>query len=276
MTTTKDKIITLKIGTTSITKGCERGVNQEVIAQLAKVSLILKSKSYKVIIVSSGAMGLGIAKLGTERIMEQLGENPCKSRSMTSYKQALTSVGQVELMNNYQKAFEINGAFVGQVLITHAGLDDTNRNETIKETIKKMFELDLTPIINANDTVSSKEIEYGDNDSLSARVSVLMNAEKLFILSDVDGLYDKDPNKNPDAKLLSVVEDVDAYVKSIAGESASGSGLGGMKSKVDAIELCVRNGIESYILKNDKIEKIPSLVESSLHNDFCTYFKPHS
>lgn len=256
----KKQIIVIKIGTTSITKGCDKGVNLDVINQLAETTAKLKEKNYQVIIVSSGAMGLGVAKLGKEKLEEQLKQNPCHGPSMTTYKQALTSVGQVELMNAYQKAHEKLGLHVGQVLVTHAGLDDTNRNETIHKTIEKMFELNLIPIINANDTVTSSEIEYGDNDSLSARVSVLLEAEKLFILSDVAGLYDKDPHKNPDAKLLNEVKDIDGYVKSIAGESSSGNGLGGMKSKIDAVELCVNNGIESYILENNQIAEIPSLV----------------
>lgn len=268
----KNHTIVIKIGTTSITKGCDKGVNLDVISQLANAAAELKKNNFQVTIVSSGAMGLGVAKLGREKLEEQLNQDPCDNPSMTIYKQALTSVGQVELMNAYQAAHEKLGLHVGQVLVTHAGLDDTHRNETIKTTIEKMFELNLIPVINANDTVTSSEIEYGDNDSLSARIATLLGAEKLFILSDVDGLYDKDPNKNPDAKLLSEVKDIDGYVKSIAGESASGSGLGGMKSKIDAVELCMSKGIESYILKNTQIAEIPSLVLGTSGNNIGTRF----
>ena len=135
-----------------------------------------------------------------------------------------------------------------------------------------MFELNLLPIINANDTVSSQEIEYSDNDSLSARIAKLIKAEKLFILSDVDGLYDKDPNKSADAKVIHEVKDIDGYVKSIAGESSSGNGLGGMKSKIEAVELCINNGIEAYILKNTRIAEIPSLTLGTSEKQVGTKF----
>lgn len=268
----KNHIIVIKIGTTSITKGCDKGVNLDVITQLANTAAKLKEKNFQVVIVSSGAMGLGVAKLGREKLEEQLNQDPCESSSMTIYKQALTSIGQIELMNAYQAAHEKLGLHVGQVLVTHAGLDDTNRNETIHSTIEKMFDLNLIPVINANDTVTSSEITYGDNDSLSARISVLLGAEKLFILSDVDGLYDKDPNKFSDAKLINEIKDIDGYVKSIAGESASGSGLGGMKSKIDAVELCMNKGIESYILKNTQIAEIPSLAFGASKDNIGTRF----
>lgn len=268
----KKQVIVIKIGTTSITRDCKEGVNLDVINQLAKVSNELKTKNYQVIIVSSGAMGLGVSKLGKENIEGRLGIDLCNT-SMISYKQALCSIGQIELMNAYQKAHEIFGLYVGQVLVTHAGLDDTNRNKTIHNTIEKMFELNLIPIINANDTVSSKEMEYSDNDSLSARIAKLIKAKKLFILSDVEGLYDGDPNLNPDAEILHEVSDINNYVKSIAGESNSGNGLGGMKTKIEAVELCIENAIESYILKNTKINKIPDLVFETNSQLVGTRFK---
>jgi glutamate 5-kinase len=250
------QVIVLKIGSNSITKGCNEGINLEVINKLATSAARIIKEGNKVIIVSSGAMALGVAKLGKNYIQEKTQSNPC-AENITSYKQAITSIGQVELMKAYENVFKFHGLHAGQVLVTHAGLDDTDRNSTIKTTLERMLEIDLVPIINANDTVTSKELEYGDNDSLSARISALISASKLVIFSDVDGLYDKDPNKFSDAKLIRKVESINSDIKSGAGESSSGIGLGGMKSKIDAVDICLRAGIAAYILNASQNRKNP-------------------
>jgi glutamate 5-kinase len=260
------QVIVLKIGSNSITKGCNEGINLEVINKLATSAARIIKEGNKVIIVSSGAMALGVAKLGKNYIQEKTQSNPC-AENITSYKQAITSIGQVELMKAYENVFKFHGLHAGQVLVTHAGLDDTDRNSTIKTTLERMLEIDLVPIINANDTVTSKELEYGDNDSLSARISALISASKLVIFSDVDGLYDKDPNKFSDAKLIRKVESINSDIKSGAGESSSGIGLGGMKSKIDAVDICLRAGIAAYILNASQIEKTPEIISGAL-NDF--------
>lgn len=246
-----NKIIIIKIGSSSITHGCERGISYKILNQLAAATATLREADYKVVIVTSGAMRLGLLKLGRETIPNQ---------DTVSFKQALTAVGQIELMDAYREVFKHYDAHVGQVLITHKGLDDTERNETIGKTLTKMFEIDIVPILNANDTVSSQELVYGDNDSLSARIAVLLKAQRLIILSDVDGLYDKDPNLHEDAKLIQEVKNINAEIKSMAHETSSKSGMGGMRSKIQAAEICNNNKIAVDILAVTKLNEIPNLV----------------
>ncbi len=279
----QQKTIIIKIGTTSITKEkpaaainlqgkaiVNVGINYQVLGSIASTAAKLHDTGYKVIIVSSGAMGLGVAKLGAGKLKERLEQSD--KLSLTSFKQALTAVGQVDLMNAYETIFSNHKTHVGQVLITHKGLDDTERNENIKRTLEKLLALDVVPIINANDTVSSSEIEYGDNDSLSARVAVLMGAERLIIVSDAQGLYDSDPNLNPNAKLISEVREINNQIKSIAGESASTAGLGGMKSKIAAAEICINNNVAVDILGINEIEKIPLFINGALNKLNGTHF----
>jgi glutamate 5-kinase len=167
-------------------------------------------------------------------------------------------------MSAYESIFKYYNYHVGQVLITHKGLDDTDRNETIRETIKNTFKLNLIPIINANDTVTSNEIVSGDNDSLAARVAGILCAKKLFILTDTSGLYNKDPNAHEDARLISKVHKVDDEILKIAGGSGSKLGTGGMRSKVEAGNYCINNNVEMIIMNSYDIIKIPELAQEYL------------
>ncbi len=260
MTTSNSKIIIIKIGTTSITRGSGKGgVNYKVINRLAANTQALRDIGYKVIIVSSGAMGLGLSKLGKDFIENKIGSDPLK-QNMTSYKQAFTSVGQVELMRAYENIFRYYDSHVGQVLVTHAGLDTTDGNQSIKNTLTKMFELDLIPVINANDTVATQELVYGDNDSLSARIAALIGAERLIILSDIKGLYTKDPNKFQDAELIKIVKNIDDEIKNNAGESSMAGGMGGMRSKILATEICLGQNIPVDIISANNMDQIPFMV----------------
>lgn len=268
------KTIVLKIGTTSITKNCDQGVNLDVLESLAKASCKIIKNGYNVVIVSSGAMGLGLSRLGAKTLENKLGVNPCKS-NLTSYKQALTAVGQVELMKEYQKLFSKESIEVGQVLVTHTGIKDEHRNSTLKETIEKLFELNVVPIINANDTVSPKQILSGDNDSLAARVAILLEAEKLFLLTDVDGLYTKDPNKHKDAKLIENIERIDNEVLKIAGDSNSLVGTGGMRSKLNAAEICQEKGIHVEILDAKHTIDLDQIVLNKNHSIKSTSILPN-
>lgn len=260
-------VIVLKIGTTSITKGAgSSGINYRVLNHLAAAAAELRDHGYKVIIVSSGAMGLGLTKLGKDRLPENIAD-------LSSYKQALTAVGQVELMNAYENVFKHYDAHAGQVLIRHFGLGDVECNDTIYKTLINLFELDVIPIINANDTVSSIELLYGDNDSLSARIATLIKAKRLVILSDVAGLYDKDPNKYPGAKLLTNINVISPEIKAIAGESSSGSGMGGMKSKIAAIEMCLQNGIAADILAASNLDKVAGMISGKVKETLGSHFE---
>lgn len=257
------KIIILKIGTTSVTKGANKGINYIVINKLASVSNALRQNGYKVLIVSSGAMGLGINRIGKDRLEAKLKDQD--SSLVRSYKQAITSVGQVELMKTYENIFKYYDVNVGQVLIAHKGIHDKERDATIKNTILRMFEIDILPIVNANDTVSSAELEYGDNDSLASRLATLLLAESLVILSDVHGLYDSDPNLNPKAKLIREVRQIDESIKKFAGQSSTSAGMGGMYSKILAAEICMKQGVKVEILHSSFIEEIPGIIACSKH-----------
>lgn len=266
-----DSTIIIKIGTNSITKEkpaaavrldgksiVNLGINYQVLDDLATTADQLKKQGYQVIIVSSGAMGLGVAKLGPENLKERL-EEICDSPDLVSFKQALTAIGQVDLMNAYETTFSNYKIHVGQILVTHKGLDDTERNDSIKKTISRLFDLNVIPVVNANDPVSSSELEYGDNDSLAARVAVLSKANRLVIISDADGLYDNDPRLDTNATLIKEVTKVED-VKAFAHETSSTAGLGGMKSKVAAAEICVDNGIAVDIVGVASISKIAAYI----------------
>lgn len=269
---TKSKTIIIKIGTTSITKECgQGGVNYKIINKLAAQSSLIRAQGCNVIIVSSGAMGLGMSKLGKDFIEKKISADP-NGQNITSYKQALTSVGQVELMNAYENIFKYYDTHVGQVLVTHAGLDTTDGNQSIKNTIAKMFELELVPIVNANDTVASQELVYGDNDSLSARIAVLVEASRLIILSDIKGLYTKDPNKFKDAELIKIVKSINSEIKNNAGESSTAGGMGGMKSKISATDICLQKGIAVDIISASNMDQIPEMIKNPQQEIIGTRF----
>ena len=239
--------VVIKIGTASITDP-KTGVDLEAINNLARASAELKSQGYRVIIVSSGAMSLGIKKLGLE-------SNSHSDNS--SFKQALTAVGQVDLVNAYENIFKYYGYHVGQVLTTHQGLEDKSRYESIYNTIENLFELDIIPIINANDPVTPSEIDYGDNDSLSAKIAVLAKASHLILITDSGALYDSDPSQNPEAQLISKVSEINNEILAMAGTSSSNVGMGGMKSKIEAAQICMDHGIRSLITGKAKILQLP-------------------
>ncbi len=261
------KIIVLKIGTTSITQGrpsasgISTGLNFRVINELALATVELRELGYQVIIVSSGAMGLGVAKLGYEKLSNQI-TSLTGTPDFTSFKQALTAVGQIELMNAYENVFKFYDLHAGQVLIAHAAKDAEDHNKTVKGTLEKLLALGVIPVINANDTVSSSEIEFGDNDSLSARIATIVNAERLVIISDACGLYDSDPRVNPQAQLIKRVAQIDSSTHALAGGSSSGAGLGGMKSKITAAEICLNQGTAVDIIGVKDIAQIPALVNN--------------
>jgi glutamate 5-kinase len=267
----KIKKIVIKIGTSSLT-GRQRGepINFQVLNKLATATMEIQKEGIKVIIVSSGAMGLGVAKLGLENIELSLGNH--NAHDIVVFKQALTAVGQVELMKAYETVFRNYSQHVGQVLLTHSGLDMKDSNETVCSTIQKLLALDIIPIINANDTVTSAEIEFGDNDSLSARIACAVKADKLYVLTDQEGLYDKDPSSNPDAKLIHKVEKITSEIKAIAGGSSTKVGFGGMKSKIMAAEICSACGIGMHILNVSKIDLIPALTTGKQEQAIGTEF----
>lgn len=211
-------------------------------------------------------MGLGIAKMDLEKEHDVFND-------LTAFKQAFTAVGQIQLMNAYEEAFSNHGFHIGQFLVTNEGLLDKDRAKSIKNTLEKLYELNVIPIFNENDTVCPDEIEFGDNDRLSAMVAALVGAERLFLLTDCDGLYDKDPHKDKNAKLIREVKEITQEIKDAAGDSSTHVGLGGMTSKVIAAEIVNAADIDMHIVNVDKMDQIPDFISGEIKELHGTSFR---
>jgi glutamate 5-kinase len=217
--------IVVKVGTSTLAHTTGR-LNIRQAEKLAKVLSDLKNSGHEIIIVTSGAIGMGVGKLS-------LSERPTDIPT----KQAAAAVGQCELMYVYDKLFGEYHHNVAQMLLTADDFEQQDKYNNFSNTLKRLLQLGALPIINENDTVSTDELGIGDNDTLSALVSIGAGAELLVILSDIDGLYTADPHKDEDAKLIPVVEDMGDYIMSLGEGSSSSLGTGGMKTKLSAARL---------------------------------------
>lgn len=229
------KRIVIKVGTSTLTYSTGH-LNIRTVESLVKVIADLKNQGREIVLVSSGAVGVGMGKAG-------LKEKPTDLRT----KQALAAIGQCELMNYYGKLFSEYGHTVAQILLTKDVVDDENRYINAKNTFETLLNLGIIPVVNENDSISTDQIEFGDNDTLSAYVSNIIDADVLVILSDIDGLYDKDPNKNADAKLIDKVDKIDDNIKSIAGGTSTNRGTGGMITKIYAADIATKSGTDMII-----------------------------
>lgn len=227
--------IVIKVGTSTLahSTGC---LNIRHVEELCKVISDLKNSGHEIILVSSGAIGMGAGKLS-------LGEKP----SDMPTKQAAAAVGQCELMYTYDKLFSEYNHTVAQLLITEPDMSNDDRHTNFQNTVNRLLELGVLPIINENDTVATEEISVGDNDTLSALVTVSINADLLILLSDIDGLYTADPHKNKDAELIPCVHEVTAALYSLAGSAGTKLGTGGMETKLRAAEICLKSGTDMVI-----------------------------
>lgn len=227
--------IVVKVGTSTLahSTGC---LNIRHIEELCKVLSDLKNAGHEIILVSSGAIGMGIGKLS-------LKEKPTDMPT----KQAAAAVGQCELMYAYDKLFTEYNHTVAQILLTGLDLEDPTRYHNIKNTMNRLLELNVMPVINENDTVNTDEISVGDNDTLSAIVAVSMHADLLVILSDIDGLYTADPREDKNAILLSEITEITPEIESLGGKSGTSLGTGGMATKLSAAKRCVARGADVVI-----------------------------
>lgn len=240
------KRIVVKVGTSSLTH--ENGkINLGSIEKFARVLSDLQNMGKEMILVSSGAVGVGVSRMG-------LKEKP----SSTKGKQAAAAVGQCHLMNIYSKFFGEYGHIVAQVLLTRDVIEDDRMRNNVCNTFDTLLEQGIIPIVNENDTVSIDEIEnmcnFGDNDNLSAIVALLTNADLLIILSDIDGFYNGDPRKDKNAKLISEIEEITDEVRSCAGDAGSKLGTGGMRTKISAAEKVVEKGINMILANGEQPE----------------------
>lgn len=235
--------IVVKVGTSTLTY--ENGkLNIRRIEQLARVLSDLQNAGNRMVLVSSGAIGVGVGKLG-------LAQRPHE----TEQKQAVAAVGQCELMFMYDKMFGEYNHTVAQVLLTRDVVENMHSKQNVVNTLNTLLSMGIIPVVNENDTVAIDELvgsNFGDNDTLSAIVAGLVEAQKLIILTDIDGLYDADPRKNPDAKRIPVVQQVTPEVVALAGGSGSTRGTGGMLTKVHAAQIANGNGIDVIIIRGDQ------------------------
>ena len=243
------KRIVFKVGTSTLCHA-GKGLNFRNIDGLARVLTDIKNEGHDVILVSSGAIGAGVSKLG-------LSDRPYEIRE----KQAVAAVGQLELMHIYDKMFGEYGATVGQVLFTREDVDKPTVKQNLIGTFQALLSMGVIPIVNENDSVCIEEIEsehkiFGDNDTLSAVVATLTDADLLVLLSDIEGLYNSDPYKDAEAKLIPVVTCIDNEIIALAGGTKNDLGTGGMVTKLAAAQIAGDRGIDTIITNGSKPQNL--------------------
>jgi len=241
--------IVVKIGTSTLAH--ETGhMNIRRVEELCKVFSDIKNAGHEVIIVSSGAIGMGVGKLG---LRERPKDIPTK--------QAAAAVGQCELMYTYDKLFSEYNHTVAQLLITGDDVQNEERHQNFTNTLNRLLNLGVIPIINENDTVATHEIVIGDNDTLAAIVSECVHADKLVLLSDIDGLYTADPHTHPDAKLIETINKIDDEILALAGGSGGNLGTGGMVTKLQAAKICMSCGCDMIITNGNKPVNLYEIID---------------
>ncbi|MCA0984165.1 glutamate 5-kinase [Halobacillus yeomjeoni] len=259
---TKDnKRVVIKIGSSSLTS-LHGEISRRKLEKLVDEVVRLKDDGHEVLLVSSGAVAAGYRKLGCLERPTELPE-----------KQAAASIGQGLLMESYSDLFLSHGYMGSQILITRGDFSDENRYNNARNTINVLLERGIIPIVNENDTITVDRLRFGDNDTLSAKVAALVDADQLIILSDIDGLYDDDPRKNEDAQLLEQVREITPEIEAAAGDPGSSVGTGGMKSKIDAFKIAMASGISSFLGKAG-VDDI--VYDAVYHNAKGTYFESNS
>ncbi len=250
--------IVIKVGTSTLAHATGH-INIRRVEQLCKVMSDLKNAGHELVLVSSGAIGMGVGKLSLK----------ARPTDMAT-KQAAAAVGQCELMYTYDKLFAEYNHTVAQILLTGDDLGDEKRRGNFHQTLFRLLELEALPIINENDTVATEEIGIGDNDTLGAIVAVNANADLLVLLSDIDGLYEADPHTHPDAKRIPLVAELDEHVMALAGGAGSKLGTGGMATKLHAAKLVTAAGIDMVIANGEEPEILYEIVAGkAVGTRFC-------
>lgn len=256
--------VVVKVGTSTLAHktGC---LNIRLVETLCKTLADLQNAGHQIVLVSSGAIGMGVGKL-------QLGARP----SDMATKQAAAAVGQCELMYTYDKLFTEYNHTVAQVLLTAADIEDKMRRHNVETTLQRLLQLGAIPVINENDTVSTAEIAevstLGDNDTLASIVAVSVEADLLVLLSDIEGLYTADPRKDPNAKLIPTVEEVTPEIEALAGGVGSSLGTGGMATKLRAAKMVIAQGCDMVITNGEHPERLYDIAEGK---DVGTRFVAH-
>ena len=243
--------VVIKIGTTSLMQG-RKTISIDFMDSVAEQVKALKDEGKEVLIVTSGAIGVGLKAMKVQA-------NP----NDIPIRQAAASVGQSILMQRWADSFQRQGMIVGQILMSLDTYSDRDSAINLNNTVDSLLENGVIPIFNENDAVCITEIKFGDNDTLSAIVASRTDADLLVILSDVEGLYDSDPTKNKDAKLVPEVHNIDASIRAMAGDSSTGLGTGGMKTKLDAAAICKDAGCSMIIASS----KVPDVIHRTVTGD---------
>lgn len=248
------KRIVIKVGTSTLTYDTGK-INFTRIDKLARIISDLSNQGKEVILVSSGAIGVGVDRL-------KLPERPKTIRE----KQAVAAVGQCELMHMYSKFFSEYGHIVAQILLTRDIMSDDTCRKNVVNTFETLLEKGIVPIVNENDSVSVVELKVGqkdtfsENDTLSAIVSKLVNADLLMILSDIDGFYDCDPRKNPNSKMLSIIEEITPEIECCADGAGTKRGTGGMVTKLTAAKIATKSGVNVVLTNGSHPETIMDII----------------
>lgn len=242
----------VKVGTSTLAHptGC---LNIRHVEVLVKTLSDLANAGHEIVVVSSGAIGMGIGKLTLDGKPEDM-----------PTKQAAASVGQCELMYTYDKLFGEYNHVVGQILLTGSDFSHEDRKKNFENTIYRLIELGVIPIVNENDTIATEEISVGDNDTLAAMTACSVKADLLVLLSDIDGLYTKDPHKNEDATLIPVVTEITPSIESLADSGGSALGTGGMVTKIHAARMAMENGVDMVIANGSRPEVLYDIAEGKL------------
>ncbi|HJL79627.1 MAG: glutamate 5-kinase [Gammaproteobacteria bacterium] len=246
------KRIVIKIGS-SLLVDENRSLNTDWLGSLIDELISLKEEGHEVLIVSSGAIALGGNYFGIP-----------KSKMKLEEKQAAAASGQIILAHAYQELFNKRSYKAAQILLTLDDLNNARRYQNASNTIETLIQLDVIPIINENDTVAIEEIQYGDNDQLAARVCELVSADCLILFSDIDGLYDDDPKKNPNAELIKKVEEITPEIEMLSNKSKTEYGSGGIETKIKAAKICL-NADCNTIIANGNSDKPISNIRNSDH-----------
>jgi glutamate 5-kinase len=252
------KIIVIKIGSSLLIDKNKR-IRKSWLSNFAKDIHELIKANKKIIIVSSGAIAMGCKKL-----------NLSKKNLKIDKSQAVASIGQIELMNLFSEIFDKQKINISQILLTLEDTEQRRRALNAKRTFDNLFQLGFVPVVNENDTIATTEIKYGDNDRLASRVAQISGADSLILLSDVNGLYTKNPKIHKNAKLLKEIKNIDKNIENIATKSIGEHGTGGMKTKIDAAKICQLSGCQMAIANGLLMRPIKKIIE----DNNCTWFLP--
>ena len=254
----KSKKIVIKIGSSIVVD--KNGKPKKIwLEEFAKDISSLLKKRKQVVIVSSGAIAFGCKYLGIKKKGLKIDKS-----------QAIASIGQIELMDFYKKTFDKNKIKISQILLTLDDTEQRRRSINARRTIDNLLSMGIVPIVNENDTTATTEIKYGDNDRLAARVSQIISADCLILLSDVDGLYTDNPKKNKVTKLIKTVNEINENIKKYATRAENIYGSGGMKTKIEAAKICQLSGCHMAIANGNHNNPIKKIIK----NQKCTWFLP--